>query len=242
MKINQETIDLIKEFEGLYLRAYQDSCRVWTIGWGITDADYSITGTKIRKGLIITKATAEKWLMKSLEKKYLPKVMKYDSKYHWNENEAGALVSFAFNIGSIDQLTADGTRTRKTIAAKMLEYNKAGGRALNGLTRRRKAERALFLKAVKKTGPAGYSGAFPALPPRGYYKIGDGVKTLQNYPTQLKRLQALLNWATDSYLTVDGKFGSATEKAVRKLQKAAGLPENGHFGKKTLAAARAMKK
>lgn len=58
-------------------------------------------------------------------------------------------MSFAFNIGSIDGLTANGTRSRATIAAKMLEYNKAGGVKLRGLERRRTAERKLFLTATK---------------------------------------------------------------------------------------------
>lgn len=242
MRINEATMALIKEFEGLYLRAYQDSVGVWTIGWGITNSDYSITGTKIRRGLTITRGTAEEWLRRSLTEKYLPKVMKYDDKYGWNENEAGALVSFAFNIGSIDQLTANGTRSRATIRKKILEYNKAGGRVLRGLTRRRKAELALFNTPVKKSGPAGYSGALPALPPRGYYKEGDGIKTLVNYPTQLRRVQEALNWAVDAALWVDGKYGPKTTAAVKKLQKAAGIEENGCFGKNCLAAIKAMKK
>lgn len=59
------------------------------------------------------------------------------------------MISFAYNIGSIDGLTANGTRSRATIAAKILEYNKAGGKVYRGLTRRRKAERKLFLTATK---------------------------------------------------------------------------------------------
>ena len=98
----------------------------------------------------ISKATAEKWLEESLNKKYLPLVLKYDKQYNWNQNELDALVSFCYNIGSIKQLTANGTRSRATIASKMLRYNKARGRVYNGLTRRRKAERALFLT---KTAP-----------------------------------------------------------------------------------------
>ena len=43
MKISQKGIKLIKEFEGCYLKAYQDSGGVWTIGWGITNADKAIT-------------------------------------------------------------------------------------------------------------------------------------------------------------------------------------------------------
>ena len=55
-----------------------------------------------------------------------------------------ALTSFAYNVGNINQLTAGGTRQREEIAQKMLEYNKAGGKPLGGLTRRRQAESALF--------------------------------------------------------------------------------------------------
>ena len=144
-KISKTGIDLIKEFEGCRLTAYRDEVGVWTIGYGITNADKSITGTTIKQGLKISQSTAEKWLEESLNKKYLPLVMKYDTRYEWNQNEIDALVSFAYNIGSIDQLTANGSRSRETIAKKMLEYNKAGGRVYRGLTRRREAEQKLFL-------------------------------------------------------------------------------------------------
>lgn len=148
--VSKKCIKLVKEFEGLYLKAYRDEVGVWTIGYGITNADKAITKVTVKAGLKITEKTADNWLEKALNKKYLPKVMKYNSKYKWNQNEIDALVSFAYNIGSIDALTANGTRSRETIAAKMLQYNKAGGKVLNGLTRRRKAERKLFLTAVKK--------------------------------------------------------------------------------------------
>lgn len=149
--VSKKCIKLVKEFEGLYLKSYKDEVGVWTIGYGITNADKAITKVTVRAGLKITEKTADNWLEKALNKKYLPKVMKYNSKYKWNQNEIDALVSFAYNIGSIDALTANGTRSRATIAAKMLQYNKAGGKVLNGLTRRRKAERKLFLTAKKKT-------------------------------------------------------------------------------------------
>ena len=104
MRVSKKCIDLVKEFEGLYLEAYQDSVGVWTIGYGITSADKSITKRDIKKGMKITKATAEKWLELSLNQIYLPKVLKYQEKYHWNTSQIDALVSFAYNIGSIDQL------------------------------------------------------------------------------------------------------------------------------------------
>ena len=149
--VSKKCIKLVKEFEGLYLKSYKDEVGVWTIGYGITNADKAITKVTVKAGLKITEKTADNWLEKALNKKYLPKVMKYNNKYKWNQNEIDALVSFAYNIGNIDMLTANGTRSRATIAAKMLQYNKAGGKVLNGLTRRRKAERKLFLTAKKKT-------------------------------------------------------------------------------------------
>lgn len=149
-KVSERGIDLIKEFEGCHLTAYQDEVGVWTIGYGITNSDKSITGTTIKQGLKISQSAAEEWLEESLNQKYLPKVMKYDTRYNWNQNEIDALVSFAYNIGSIDQLTANGSRSRDTIAKKMLEYNKAGGTVYRGLTRRREAERKLFLTPVEE--------------------------------------------------------------------------------------------
>lgn len=148
-KISVKCLALIKEFEGCHLTAYRDEVGVWTIGYGITNADKSITGTTVKRGLKISQETAEKWLEKSLNKKYLLKVMKYDTRYGWNQNELDALVSFAYNVGSIDQLTANGSRSKATIADKMLEYNKAGGKVYRGLTRRREAERKLFLKPME---------------------------------------------------------------------------------------------
>ena len=152
MKISDNGLNLIKKFEGCRLTAYQDAVGVWTIGYGTTNADKAITGTTICQGLKISQATADDWLRQSVDKKYGPKVDKY-SAYNWNQNEYDALVSFAYNIGSIDGLTAKGARTRSEIAAKILEYNKAGGKVLAGLTRRRQEERKLFLTPVTiKTG------------------------------------------------------------------------------------------
>lgn len=239
MKVSKKGIDLIKEYEGCYLKAYQDSVGVWTIGYGITNADRSITGKTIKRGLTISKETAEKWLEESLDKKYLPLVMKYNKKYNWNQNELDAMVSFCYNIGSINGLTANGTRSKAVIANKMLEYKKAGGVTLRGLERRRKAERKLFITPVEKTG---YSGTLPKLPPRGYYQTGDGYKTLKDYKSQIKKVQKLLNWITDSDIKVDGLYGDNTAKLASSAQKIFDLPVNGKFGTKILGKAKKYKK
>ncbi len=153
MKISEKGLALIKEFEGCQLTAYQDEVGVWTIGYGITNSDKSITKTTIKKGLTITKEKAEEWLRECLNKRYAPLISKYDTRYGWNQNEFDALVSFAYNIGSIDGLTANGSRSKSVISNKLLEYNKAGGKVYAGLTRRRKAERDLFLTPVPKPEP-----------------------------------------------------------------------------------------
>ncbi len=142
MQIGQAGIDLIKQHEGCRLTAYRCPAGVWTIGYGHTGSD-------VKEGLTITPVKAEK-LLKSDLAKFEKHVQNFDSKYHWNQNEFDALVSFAFNVGSINQLTANKTRTRAQIAQAMLLYNKANGKVLPGLTKRRQAERQLFLTPVQE--------------------------------------------------------------------------------------------
>lgn len=142
MKTSQKGIDMIKGFESCRLDAYKCPAGVWTIGYGHTG--------NVCKGMAITREMAETFLREDLVKFEL-KVSKYDPQYSWSQNEFDALVSFAYNVGSIDQLTARGTRSREVIAEKILQYNKAKGKVLNGLVRRRKEERALFLAPCGKT-------------------------------------------------------------------------------------------
>lgn len=140
--------DLVKQFEGLCLRAERCSAGVPTIGYGHTKG--------VKMGDTCTKDDAELMLLADLTEcgKH---VNAMDRKYHYNfnQNEFDALVSFTFNVGSITQLTANGTRSKEVIADKMLLYIKAGGKVLRGLQRRREAERKLFLtpcESVKVPG------------------------------------------------------------------------------------------
>ena len=151
-KISQSGISLIKQFEGLKLGSYQDSVKVWTIGYGTTSADSTITGTKIGPGMKISQQTAENWLAKSLNVKYGPKVDKYDYIYHWTQNQFDALISFAYNIGSIDELLSKGALPKEKIPEIMLKYHYAKGKVLNGLVKRRQKEVELFLKQDKAIG------------------------------------------------------------------------------------------
>lgn len=80
-----------------------------------------------------------------------------------------------------------------------------------------------------------YSGAFPKLPKRGYFKFGDNS-------TQVKYLQKFLNWFGDYKLVVDGDIGSKTISAIKKYQKAVKLNPDGLFGKESLEKAKNYKK
>lgn len=146
MKTSRKGIELIKKFEGCKLAAYRCPAGVLTIGYGHTG--------DVKEGQTITAEYAETLLRADLVK-YELKVSKYDTQYNWNQNEFDALVSFAYNVGNIDQLTDRGNRSRETIAEKMLQYNKAGGKVLSGLTKRRKSERELFLTSCDKTAGNG---------------------------------------------------------------------------------------
>ena len=147
MKISQVGIELIISFEGFRNKAYLCPAKVLTIGYGTTRYP---NGEAVKSGDICTTAQALQWKAHDIVR-FENNVMKFHERYKWNQNEFDALVSFAYNIGSIDKLVANGTRTREQIAAAMPLYNKGGGVVLPGLVRRREAERNLFLKAVNNS-------------------------------------------------------------------------------------------
>lgn len=145
MQISENCVKIVKKFEGLFLSAYVCPAGVWTIGYGHTG---SVHGLAIHSNMKITAKTADELLTEDL-KKFEKHVNSFDYIYHWNQNEFDALVSFAFNVGNIKQLTNNGKRTKAQIAEAILLYDKGGGKVLPGLTRRRKEERELFLKEVE---------------------------------------------------------------------------------------------
>ena len=135
-KINKSGLNLIKKYEGCRLTSYICPAGVLTIGYGHTGKD-------VKPNQTISKKKAINLLKKDLAR-FERHVQSYNYIYEWTDNEFSALVSFAFNIGNIDQLTAYGTRTRSQIRTAMLKYVKANGKTLAGLVKRRKAELKLF--------------------------------------------------------------------------------------------------
>jgi lysozyme len=142
MKISQAGLDLIKRFEGCELEAYQDAVGIWTIGYGHTGPD-------VHEGLKITQAQADAILAKDVER--FASGVAANVRVAITQSEFDALVSFAFNVG----LTAFRTSTllkllndnsdRSVVATQFLRWNKAGDKVLEGLTKRRNAEKELFL-------------------------------------------------------------------------------------------------
>lgn len=152
--INKATIELVKEFEGLRLKAYKDSAGVLTIGYGTTAA--AGLGITPRAGMTITEAEAETLLMKGLEK--FAAMIRPLFTAPINDNEFGAFLSLAYNIGpgafaKSSALRKFNAGDKAGAADAILLWNKAGGKVLAGLTRRRGRERELFLTPVADHKP-----------------------------------------------------------------------------------------
>jgi lysozyme len=138
-------IPIIRKFEGLKLKAYLCPAGVWTIGYGNT---FYENGSKVQEGEKITLDRADKLLFFVVQK-FEAEVKKL-VKSTINDNQLGALTSFAFNVGAGN--LAKSTLLKKvnanpndaTIRDEFMRWTKAGGKVLNGLVTRRKAEADLY--------------------------------------------------------------------------------------------------
>lgn len=139
MKTSPKGIALIKEFEGLRLKAYKCLGGVWTIGYGHT--------ASVKPGMLITKAQAEEYLKADLIafERYLNGLG-----LALNQNQFDALVSFIYNVGTGN--FSSSTLLRKvranpqdnSIVDEFLRWVYSKGRVLPGLQRRRLAEMKLY--------------------------------------------------------------------------------------------------
>lgn len=138
MRTAQAGIDLIKSFEGLRLKAYKpvSTEKYYTIGYGHYGAD-------VKPDMVINADYAEALLRLDLDK-FERAVNSYER--NWNQNQFDALVSFTFNCGVANLKRLVTNRTNAQIAVAIVKYNKAGGKVLKGLVRRRKAEQELFMR------------------------------------------------------------------------------------------------
>ena len=142
--VNQAGVDLIRRFEGCKLETYPDpgtGGEPWTIGYGAT-------GPGIEPGVVWTQEQAEERLAEDVQRfaDAVARALTVDV----SDNEFAAMVSLAFNIGAaafrkstLLRLVNDGHF--EAAAQQFDRWNRAGGRVMAGLTRRRQAERDLFL-------------------------------------------------------------------------------------------------
>ncbi len=143
MKISKNGIALIKSFEECRLKAYKavSTEKYYTIGWGHYGAD-------VKAGQTISQEEADALLLTDIQK-YVGYVNSYVKSFAPNQNQFDALTSFCYNCGAgnLKRLVSD--RTAEEVAKHITEYNKSGGKVLNGLVRRRNAEKELFCKGME---------------------------------------------------------------------------------------------
>lgn len=144
MNTSQNGINLIKSFEGCRLEAYKDIVGVLTIGYGTTGPD-------VKPGMQITQEQAEIFLRRDLVK-FEEAILKA-VKVPLNQNQFDALVCFCYNVGSAAFRNSTLLKLLNAghfveAAKQFLVWNKAGGKVVLGLARRREAESNLFSTSV----------------------------------------------------------------------------------------------
>jgi lysozyme len=142
MKPSEKGLALIRQFEGLRLSAYRCSAKIPTIGWGTTKG--------VKMGQTITRDEADRLLLEDAQRfaDHVAALVKVPL----NQNQQDALISFVYNVGPAafgksTMLKLINQGLLEDAANQFVRWNKAGGEVLAGLTRRRMAERDLFLRA-----------------------------------------------------------------------------------------------
>lgn len=146
MHVSPSGVDLICNFEGLRLKAYDDGVGVWTIGYGTTKYP---NGIRVKKGDTCTLEQAKAYMQNDL--KSFEQTVNNTVKVPLNQNQFDALVSLAYNIGSTafknSTLVKRLNEGNYNAAANQFDlWVNAGGKRMQGLVNRRAAERTLFLK------------------------------------------------------------------------------------------------
>ena len=139
MKISQEGISLIKKFEGCEYNSYKCAADVLTIGYGHTK--------DVKEGDLVTQQEAENLLTKDLEEFEESVIEAVDMPM--SQHQFDALVSWTFNLGpnnlkSSSMLKVLNSGNYEDVPEQIKRWNKAGGKVLDGLIRRREAEALLF--------------------------------------------------------------------------------------------------
>jgi lysozyme len=140
MKVSQKCVDLVKFFEGFEAYAYLCPANVWTIGYGRT--------RNVKEGDMVTEVQAERDLLEELDE-FAEQVLNTVT-VSLEENELDALTSWTYNLGvgnlrSSTLLKKLNSGDKNSVPDEMKRWNKAAGKVLAGLTRRREAEAKLWV-------------------------------------------------------------------------------------------------
>ena len=158
MTISEAGIQLIKSFEGCHNQPYKCPATLWTIGYGrVLYPDQARLKTDQRTSYPLRSEHNRLWdadeidaLLEADLQRFSDGVLRLCPAAADNQCHLDAMVSFAFNVG-LGSLQSSTLRMRYSrgdyqgAADEFLKWNKAGGKVLRGLERRREAERALFL-------------------------------------------------------------------------------------------------
>jgi GH24 family phage-related lysozyme (muramidase) len=187
MKTGTNGIKLIQSYESLRLTAYKavSTEKYWTIGYGHYGSD-------VRNGQTITKAKANELFKKDL--KQFEAAVNDAVNVTLTQNQFDACVSLAYNIGAgaFQSSTLVKKLNQKDYAGaaeQFLRWNKSGGRVLNGLVKRREAEKELF-----ETAAASTSNAKKSTSTKAYHTVvkGDTVSELaKKYKTTIANIKSL---------------------------------------------------
>ncbi len=145
MKLNKQGYDLIKQFEGCRLTAYQDSIGVWTVGYGST---YYENMQKVKQGDKVSQQRADE-IFEFVANRFARNVDDLITS-QLTQNQFNAVVSLAYNIGmgNFQKSTLlkklNKNPSDKTIKDEFLKWRNAGGRPLQGLVNRRKKEAEIY--------------------------------------------------------------------------------------------------
>jgi GH24 family phage-related lysozyme (muramidase) len=217
-------IATIKEFEGFSLSAYRCPAGVYTIGYGCT----RINGRPVREGdLILTEAEGDQLLRSQLWSDFLPKLKIIPGWENMAEGQQAALISFAWNLGAhfygsngFETITKHlKNRNWQAVPSAILLYNKAGGRVLAGLARRRQREVDMWRKAMgiidgsqplEQLSSDALSELQSHLARLGYYRIAvDGL-----YGSRTG--EAFAQWKADNYLAHPTLIGPSSWALLKK--------------------------
>ena len=151
--MTEEGLRMLKTFEGFRTKAYRCAAGVWTIGYGNTTYE---DGSKVKEGDTITTEEAEKLLLLKVEEfEGAIKIALKDNKTVLPPVCISALTLLAYNIGitaffksTLYKVIRKDANDLKEIEHQWLRWNKAGGRVLAGLSKRREQEYDMYRRGI----------------------------------------------------------------------------------------------